>query len=145
MIEQLEAIALKSIALKDMSYLHRKICRYYSHNFHTPLLEVYELPWPFVFTNYIEHIIESGHNQESIYNLVIDTCYPEKKVDEEEQIQERIREIELEEDMKRQAKKKKGLAKNPPIDSKVNKDSSPDISMESSSFAHLNDEMKEEK
>ena len=48
MIDQLELLALKSIALKDPEYFNRKVCRYYSEKFHTPLAEVYKLPWAFV-------------------------------------------------------------------------------------------------
>lgn len=138
MIEQLETIALKSVALKDMEYFHRKVCRYYSQNFHTPLLEVYDLPWPFVFNNYLEHILETGHGQESLYDLAIDICCPDRRADEEEELQQRIREIEAKEENKRieADKKRLSLKDNPPIEEEIN--------MESSSFAHLDEEMEEE-
>lgn len=139
MIEQLEAIALKSVALKDMEYFHRKICRYYSNHFHTPLLEVYDLPWPFVFTNYLEHILETNHGQEGIYDLAIDICYPEKRIDDEYHLQQRITEIEAEEEAKRQAIKDRA---NPPKE--TSSEDEPDIEMKSISFEHLEDEMEEE-
>tara|TARA_R100000951_G_C2653160_1_gene185158 strand:+ start:9115 stop:9555 length:441 start_codon:yes stop_codon:yes gene_type:complete len=142
-IEQLETIAIKSVALKDMEYFHRKICRYYSQNFHTPLLEVYDLPWPFVFTNYIEHVLETTHGKEGIYNFAIEICYPERMIDDEEEFQKVKERIEAEEEARRQKEKAKLEAKkkeeeeNPPEDE-------PDINMKSTSFSHLDEEMEEE-
>jgi len=144
MIDQLEVLALKSVALRDPEYFYRRVCRYYSEKFHTPLTDVQELPWPFVFTNYLEHIIETNNGKEDIYNLAIDICYPERKVSEEDELQSWIKRIESEEEAKREAKKQKELIaeeskleENPPTEEK-------DINMESTSFAHLEEEMEEE-
>jgi hypothetical protein len=145
MIDQLEILALKAVALRDPEYFQRKVCRYYSEKFHTPLIEVYELPWPFVFTNYLEHIIEVNNGKKEIYDLAIDICYPEIKENEEEALQKRIKEIEAEEELKRQAHKKKveerkaqqTAEQNPHIEE-------PDIVMESTSFEHLEEEMESE-
>ena len=78
MINELEILAIKSVALKDPEYFYRRVCRYYSEKFHTPLTEVYKLAWPFVFNNYLEHVIETNNTKEDVYNLAIDICYPEK-------------------------------------------------------------------
>jgi len=145
MIDQLEILALKAVALRDPEYFQRKVCRYYSEKFHTPLIEVYELPWPFVFTNYLEHIIEVNNGKKEIYDLAIDICYPEIKENEEEALQRRIKEIETEEELKRQAHKKKveerkaqqTVGQNPRTEE-------PDIVMESTSFEHLEKEMGNE-
>lgn len=133
-IDRLETLALKSVALKDPEYLYRKVCRYYSLNFHTPLAEVHTLPWPFVFTNYLEHIIETNNSKEDIYNLAIDICYPEKRVTEEDELNKRIKEIEAEEEEKRQKAK---------LDLETKKQEE-DINMEPSSFSHLDKEMEED-
>jgi hypothetical protein len=141
MIDQLELLALKSIALKDPEYFNRKVCRYYSQNFHTPLEQVYKLPWAFVFNNYIEHIIENNNTKENIYDLCIDLFYPEKKKvenflgefeSEEEELQAWIKKIEAEEEKKRKAKAVEEIVPEP------------EINMESSNFAHLEEEMDEE-
>lgn len=141
MIDQLELLALKSIALKDPEYFNRKVCRYYSQNFHTPLEEVYKLPWAFVFNNYIEHIIENNNTRENIYDLCIDLFYPEKKKvenflgefeSEEDELQAWINKIEAEEEEKRKAKVVEEMKPEP------------EINMESSNFAHLEEEMDEE-
>jgi uncharacterized membrane protein len=144
LIDQLEVLALKSVALKDPEYFYRKVCRYYSEKFHTPLLEVQQLPWPFVFTNYLEHVIETNNGTEDIYNLAIDICYPEKRVSDEDELQSWIKRVEKEEEQKRESKKQKELdveeskeTADPPIGEE-------NINMESTSFAHLEEEMEEE-
>lgn len=135
MIDKLETIALKAVALKDPEYFYRRVCRYYSLNFHTPLMQVYELPWPFVFSNYLEHIIETNNGKEDIYNLAIDICYPERRVDEEDSLNRRIKEIEAQEEAKRQKAK---------LDLEKKEEEEKEISMDASRFSHLDDEMEED-
>ena len=145
MIDQLEILALKAVALKDPEYFHRKICRYYSEKFHTPLMEVYDLPWPFVFTNYLEHIIETNNGKKEIYDLAVEICYPELIEEEEEALQRRIKEIEAEEEAKRQAAKEKYEAKRREEEAKANpRTEEPDIEMKSTSFEHLEEEMEDD-
>lgn len=143
MIDKLELLAIKSVALRDPEYFYRRVCRYYSQNFNTPLTEVHNLPWPFVFSNYLEHIVETNNDQESIYNLAIDICYPEKRVTEEEDLQRRIKEIEEEEAAKRQAKKEAHEKKLQEAKAKRDEEEN-DIVMDSSKFAHLDAEMEDE-
>lgn len=156
MIDRLELLAVKSIALKDPEYFQRRVCRYYSEKFHTPLMEVYGLPWAFVFNNYIEHLIETNNDKEDIYNLAIDICYPEKRVDEEEEIQDWIKRIEEEEEAKRQAKKqkkeeekaaRKKAQENPGTDEEEPGEKNPhiddeEIHMGESIFSHLEEDME---
>jgi hypothetical protein len=134
MIDKLEVLAIKSIYLKDPEYFYRRVCRYYSEKFHTPLMEVYDMPWFFVLTNYLEHILESNNTKEEVYNLALETCYPEKVVEEEEEIQDWIKKIEEEEAKKMQAKQ------NPPIQESTEEE----ISINSDSFSHLEEEMEQE-
>jgi tRNA threonylcarbamoyladenosine modification (KEOPS) complex Pcc1 subunit len=155
MINELEILALKSIALKDAEYFTRKVCRYYSEKFHTPLAQVYELPWAFVFTNYIEHIIENNNSREQIYELAVDIFYPEKKrvksfmgefQSEEEEIQAWIKKIEKEAEEERQKKSQLSLKKE---DKEIKQEvpaeeEKSEINMESTYFEHLEEEMKED-
>lgn len=142
MIDKLELLAVKSVALKDSEYFYRKVCRYYSEKFHTPLMEVYEIPWAFVFTNYLEHLIETNHNKESLYELVIDICYPEKRLDEEQEVEDWIKQIEAEEQAKRRAKQ------NPPNQEKKVETENPhiengEIHMGEGVFSHLEEDMEQ--
>ena len=144
MIDQLEILALKAVALRDPEYFQRKVCRYYSEKFHTPLMEVYELPWPFVFTNYLEHVIEVNNGTKEIYDLAVQVCYPEMVEEEEAAIQRRIKEIEEEEQRKREKHKKKVEERKAQEAAKQNPHTEePEIMMESSSFEHLEEEMED--
>ena len=156
MIDKLELLAVKSIALKDPEYFQRRVCRYYSEKFHTPLMEVYGLPWVFVFNNYIEHLIETNNGKEDIYNLAIDICYPEKREKMEEETEEWIKQIETQEQAKREAKQKKmekeKIAKqkaqeNPHIEQEGFDEENPhidnqEIHMGEDTFSHLDEDME---
>lgn len=133
MIDQLETLTIKAIALKDSEYFYRKVCRYYSEKFHTPLLQVYDLPWVFVLNNYLEHVIETNNNKEDIYNLAIEICYPEKKVEEEQELEDWIKKVEKEEQEKLKAKQSPHMEEEPQ-----------EISIDSTSFSHLDEEMEQE-
>lgn len=151
MINELEILALKSVALKDSEYFTRRVCRYYSEKFHTPLMEVYSLPWAFVFTNYIEHIIETNNTKEDIYNIVIDVFYPEKKRvknfmgefdNEEAEIQAWIKKIEKEAQEERDRKSIKQELKQEQVAQSTYPE--PEINLESNQFEHLDKEMEED-
>ena len=151
MINELEILALKSVALKDPEYFTRKVCRYYSEKFHTPLVEVYALPWAFVFTNYIEHIIETNNSKEEIYNIAVDVFYPEKKrvknfmgefQTEEEELDAWIKKVEKEAQEERDRKSMVAAAKKEEeIAEQVDE---PEISLEANQFEHLDKEMEED-
>jgi len=136
MIDRLELLAVKSTSLRDPEYFYRKVCRYYSEKFHTPLIEVYSLPWAFVFTNYIEHIIETNNTQKEIEQIAIDICYPEKAEKEEESLQKWIEKVEKEEEEKRQQKLQEKEKE------EVKEEESINMSLED--FSDLEKEMEEE-
>lgn len=149
MINELEILALKSVALKDAEYFTRKVYRYYSEKFHTPLADVYKLPWAFVFTNYIEHIIENNNSKEDIYKIAVDVFYPEKNrvksalgefENEEEEIQAWIKKIEKEAQDKRDKKAKSMETKQKDIEEITE----PDIKLNTEEFDHLEKEMEED-
>lgn len=150
MIDKFEILALKTVALNDPEYFTRKIYRYYSENFYTPLAEVYKLPWGFVLNNYLEHIIEKNNGKDEIYDLCIDIFYPEKKKvknfmgefdSEEAELQAWIDKIEKEEKEKLEKQNphtKQDLSKkeNPPTEQE-------EINLNINNFKHLEDEMDE--
>ena len=151
MINELEVLALKSVALKDAEYFTRKVCRYYSEKFHTPLADVYNLPWAFVFTNYIEHIIETNNTKEDIYNIAIDVFYPEKKRvknfmgefnNEEEELDAWIKKIEKEAQEERDRKSVQKELKQEQVAQSTYTE--PEISLEANQFEHLDKEMEED-
>ena len=55
--------ALSAILNNTNEYFERKVRRWYSKEFHTPLIEVYKLGWDHVLLNYYESKFESlSHN-----------------------------------------------------------------------------------
>ena len=131
MIDRVEILALKGVCLKDSDYRYRKICRYYSHHFSTPLMDVYELPWFHVLQNYLEHVLEQK-NEEALYELVLELVYPEKIQQEEDSVNDWIKQIEEEEKAKREKMAQKDKTLEEPI------------SIQSTSFEHLEEEMEQE-
>lgn len=150
MIDKIEIIALKSIALNDPEYFTRKVYRYYSENFYTPLAEVYKLPWGFVFNNYLEHIIEKNNSKDDLYDLCVDMIYPEKKKvknflgefdNEEQELQAWIEKIERESNEKSN-KENPHTKKDVPVNENP-QTTEEEISLNMSNFKHLEDEMEE--
>lgn len=137
MINKLETIVLKSIVMKDPEYFTRRVCRYYSEKFHTPLLEVHELPWAFVFTNYLEHVVETNNSQKEIYDLALEVIYPEvsKSIEEENIAFAKMIEKQEEERMAKEAEAKAAKI----IEEKMKEDN-----IEMTDFSHLDEEMEEE-
>lgn len=143
MINKLERVAVKSIALKDPEYFTRRVCRYYSEKFHTPLLEVHALPWVFVFTNYIEHMVESNNSRKEIYDLSLEVFAPDRIVTQEQDMTTWIKKIEEREQLKRDEAAAQKI-----IDAKMAAsnpvEETPDIEMSESDFSHLDEEMEDE-
>lgn len=140
MIDKLELIAIKSILTNDPEYFHRKVCRYYSEKFHTPLVEVLNMPWAFVFSNYLEHILETNNTKENIYEIATEICYPNRKKEEEEEFEEWVREVEQRAEQEAKSNpqiKQKNNIENPQTPEK-------EIHMGEGVFDHLDEEMEDE-
>ena len=98
--EHLEVLALHSVSTgKDPSYVYRKICRWFSREFHTPLPQVIKLPVEFVLQNYYEYQFESLQEEElfKIMRYHADPDYVEtQKSDDDEffrQVQEEVEKV----------------------------------------------------
>lgn len=85
--------AFYNISHNETDYLYRKICRYYSSTFHTPLPTVLKLPTGHVLLNYYEHLLENRTDEE-FFNSLIESLRPDLVEQEEADIQEFIRNIE---------------------------------------------------
>lgn len=95
LIDAVQLIALRSVVKPDGDYFVRRICRWYSREFHTPLHEVEELPLDYVLTQYFESTfedMEEDERQERIDKLL----EPEGKR-RERIYQEELEEMEMEE------------------------------------------------
>lgn len=151
MIKELETLAIHGVALKDSEYFTRKVYRYYSEKFHTPLMDVYELPWGFVLTNYLEHIVETNNTTEEIYELAVDICYPELREIEEDAIMDRIRELENQniqagygKDPKKERAKKVAKIEKEKAETQNPHNEEKEIDMGEGMFSHLDEEMEKD-
>jgi len=73
-IQQLRAI--EAILTSTDQYFYRKICRWFSETFHTPLLDVYKIPYPKLLQEYYESRLgELDYND--VYDLASTEYVPE--------------------------------------------------------------------
>jgi hypothetical protein len=81
---QLEAI--EGNLTKSFPYFERKIKRWYSKTFSTPLHEVNELPWDWILLNYYEDAIENQSYNE-VFDLAVREYLPEfvKEIEDEDE------------------------------------------------------------
>ena len=101
-IKQLEAIT--AVLARNEAYQYRKICRWFSRAYSTPLKEVEQLPWDYLLTHYYEAQLEDMD-----YNNVFDLAtenYIEEFVNEDEVLKKKLEE-ELVAEQLRTIKKKR--------------------------------------
>ena len=102
-IKQLEAIT--SILTKDEGYFHRKVCRWFSEKYSTPLPEVETMEWSYLLTHYYEAALE-----DMTYNQVFDMAqaqYIDEFMQEDERIRQKLDEALVAEQEELLAKKEK--------------------------------------
>ena len=98
--EHLEILALHSVSTKkDPSYTYRKICRWFSREFNTPLPQVIKLPVEFILQNYYEAQFESLR-QDELFSLMRYHADPEYIEEVETSDDEFLRQIQEEEEAK---------------------------------------------
>ena len=93
--EYLEILALHSVSTdKDSSYVYRKICRWFSRSFHTPLPQVIDLPVEFVLQNYYEFQFENFKEEEliGIMRYHVDPDYVESVESDDDAFFQQIKE-----------------------------------------------------
>lgn len=104
-IKQLEAIT--NILGKTEDYFQRKVCRWFSEKYSTPLPEVERMEWDYLLTHYYEAALEDMD-----YNNVFDMAqhqYIEEFMEEDEVIRQQLEEElieEQEQSLKKKEKKK---------------------------------------
>lgn len=110
---QLESIA--SVLMEDDLYFYRKICRWYSKTFHTPLLQVYKESWVHILRCYYEEKFESiPYN--NLLDLAMESYTPELNQSEDEKLDSLIKDLEKEQErtvLKKQGKQQSFINKTP--------------------------------
>jgi uncharacterized protein (DUF885 family) len=109
--------AAEAILDPDEASYYRKICRWYSTKFHTPLMQVYQLSTDHVLTNYYESIMENM-SYNDLYDQVKEDHLPELVQEDDQDNAEYARQLEEEQAItiaRQQAKRLKDAGRlNPP-------------------------------
>lgn len=82
-IDDLRLVAMHNVVKGGFEYYHRRVCRWYSEKFATPLEDVYELPVDDVFLHYFEVYYESLNEPERKIEIEEILKTPEQKAKEE--------------------------------------------------------------
>lgn len=96
--------AIYSILNKTDLHFYRKVCRWYSSTFHTPLHHVYSIPYDELLLHYYEY-----HYDKLPYNEVLRLAtelLPKLAAQKEQEDQEFIKQLLMAENLKKQSLKK---------------------------------------
>jgi hypothetical protein len=106
--KEMKEIALANVSQPDSEYFYRKVCRWFSKTFHTPLSEVYKLSFDDILLAYFEEgyekLSDSEDGEEAIYVDMVKAVDPEYDEKEEEAIEDFIEMVEAEEEAKRKSR-----------------------------------------
>ena len=103
LIKSLKILALKSILKPDEEYLLNVVYRWFSEKFHTPLLEVENLPTIYVLKHFFEDYYRNKFSED------FEDLEPEKKQERIVEIEELLESDEETEERKLQKAIKQGL------------------------------------
>ena len=118
--------AVESVLDPDEAYFYRKVCRWYSTKFHTPLLTVESLPLDQILTNYYESTMESiSYND--LYDIAIEDFLPE--IQEENDKETEALMADLEKEQAEQLAKKEAKIPKSHKQPKPTEDSTPDVNI----------------
>lgn len=87
--------AIESVLDSDDAYSYRKICRWYSKTFHTPLQDVYNLDFEHVLSNYYESTFEEIPYND-LYDIAIEDFIPELAEQNNEDAEQYAKDLEAE-------------------------------------------------
>ena len=87
--------AIEAVLDPDDTYSYRRICRWYSKTFHTPLQDVYQLDFEHVLSNYYESTFEEIPYNE-LYDIAIEDFIPELAEKNDEDADQYAKELEAE-------------------------------------------------
>jgi hypothetical protein len=120
--KQLQSIV--DVLFRNPAYDERRIRRWYSKAFFTPLHEVYELPWDFVYQNYNEATLDDlEYNQ--VYDLACENYieeFADQREIEDQAFAESLREEQKQTLAKKKDKKSKKSKKSQSLDKEPKED-----------------------
>jgi len=87
--------AIEAVLDPDDTYSYRRICRWYSKTFHTPLQDVYQLDFEHVLLNYYESTFEEIPYND-LYDIAIEDFIPELAEQNNEDAEQYAKDLEAE-------------------------------------------------
>lgn len=142
-VEAIQFLALKAVIAEDGDFLMRRIARWYSVTFHTPLHLVEELPNEYILTHFFEYSFDKMEKRQrnKILRQLTETAQEKKEREEQEKKEKGISDEEylakVQKEMARKAKKRKEKAQKAVSDMK--KDSERDALSPSAVAAVIRD------
>lgn len=102
-IFEIRTIALANVVERNFGFYYRKICRWYSQSFSTPLREVEKLDPDYVLLHYFEDYFQNISEEDKLYNLykILDPNFDEN---EEAEIEDFVKKVEAQALAKKEAK-----------------------------------------
>ena len=76
--EAARILAMEAVRIPDWDAGYRRVCRYFSQNFSTPLAEVFDLPVPFVLQHFYEALYE-GMEKDTLRTTIRDAIETAKE------------------------------------------------------------------
>lgn len=99
-LKQVQEIALGNVVQANYLYLQRKMCRWFSTTYHTPLSEVEAMPFFKVALTFYETQYDKMDEDERLEDMAL-AVNPNFEAEEEGEVQDFISRIEEEEENKR--------------------------------------------
>jgi primosomal protein N' len=110
----LQLKALDAIFNSSDLYLHRKICRWYSKEFNTPLQQVLEMQFDTVLMHYYETQFEQiPHND--LIDIMIEEHLPDVSIEKDNEVDNWVQSLEEEQAKSLEAKEKRQSLNNQTI------------------------------
>lgn len=109
LLDYCKAKAIGESIRPDDDTIYREFCRTYSETFHTPLLQVYDLDPEHVILNVFEHQLKDYDTENNLNPLIEQInriANPNFDSDEEEALQDYIKDLQAKEDKTKEPEKK---------------------------------------
>ncbi|MDE2425779.1 MAG: hypothetical protein KGO96_07715 [Elusimicrobia bacterium] len=110
-VESIQLCALRDVVYRKSEYLLRRIMRWYSEKFHTPLLEVENIPIEIILQHYFECIYEEQESQDRLEE--IKSLIKDKEEVEQQEIKKEASESEFYQMVQKELKENQNKEKVP--------------------------------
>jgi hypothetical protein len=142
----LQVEAIFNALTNNPAFFERKVRRWYSKNFNTPLQDTFSLPWDEILIHYYESTLEDRSFNE-LYDIAIDNYLPEFVNRREEEAAAFAESLvkEQQETLKKKQAQSKGRAKKAQKTKTEANNKAPEMNLEEMSLSFNDDDFKGDK